>query len=323
MIYNYKNIIKEGMVIKNYQEMISLLQETRKKTHDKKERQEKEWHRYFDWTREGNKYIITEVYEQPRVETIHNKKGRYINYFGYILLDILRQNEGMIHWFKKQLFEEMRMKSYPYLKYTEEIRDKYTDIVDETINNIFESCVRQMQNKGLIKVEKTFEFMTTDEQILTPLTEDEQERYKQLEEDAYVDFAIIYHIDANDIGKIKKTISYFHAWDKYYRELGSLIDNEFGADIYRRIKITLVTDAVYDVDEKTVYDDLNNAINDRLFEIAEGCTNKEARRNIQILADLNCTTYEDYFYKVRSAEIAYEIFTDEDGSEYPVSAAAL
>jgi len=56
-----KNNLYVGMVVKNYKMLCHLLNQE-PKTSDSKKAQEKEWKRFFDWTREGQKYIIINVH---------------------------------------------------------------------------------------------------------------------------------------------------------------------------------------------------------------------------------------------------------------------
>jgi len=60
------------LIIKNYKEMCKILNEE-EKTSNSKKAQQKEWKRYFDFGKEGQKYIIYEIYEKPL------PKNMYIN----------------------------------------------------------------------------------------------------------------------------------------------------------------------------------------------------------------------------------------------------
>lgn len=76
----FENIIKDNnkifedqiLIIKNYKEMCKILKEN-EKTGDSKKAQQKEWKRYFDFSKEGQKYLIYEIYEKPL------PKNMYIN----------------------------------------------------------------------------------------------------------------------------------------------------------------------------------------------------------------------------------------------------
>lgn len=320
--------IQVGSVIKNYKTMCELLQENYKKTHDKRKRQEDEWHRYFNWIRDGNKFIITELYDIPSPPIVTQGKGKYINYFGYILLNILKENNGEILLFKNQLMERMRMKSRPYIEYAK--NNPYYDevaIVNNAINKIFDACLIQMEHKGYIRVEKVREFIKTSDDtgktIFEKLSEEDILTYEQLEDEALSIYAL-----ENDrrTGRIsKRDISMHGDWFGYYRILNPLVDEVFNCNIRVRLKIELVVYAVYDVNPDTVYDDLNNAICQRLINISDKmkASNKTGWNDIIYLSELNCTTYEGYEEKICNTDILYEIFYDDNDCEYPVSVAAF
>lgn len=65
MIENYKDIIKVGAIIKNYKIMCKLLQENINTGHSR-DAQLKEWNRHFKYKKEGQNYIILEVYKNPK-----------------------------------------------------------------------------------------------------------------------------------------------------------------------------------------------------------------------------------------------------------------
>lgn len=65
--------LKVGETYKNYRELCSALDEP-VKTSNSKKAQLKEWARYFDWSKEGNKFIITEIYLEPK-EKVENRGG--------------------------------------------------------------------------------------------------------------------------------------------------------------------------------------------------------------------------------------------------------
>lgn len=54
--------ITEGLIVKNYKEMCSLLNQT-VKGGDSKKAQLKEWSTYFNYEKDGNKFVIKEIYD--------------------------------------------------------------------------------------------------------------------------------------------------------------------------------------------------------------------------------------------------------------------
>ena len=58
------NSLNEGMIVKNYRELCDLLGVNIKDGKSRK-LQIEEWKRYFDFERQGNKYIINKIYNTP------------------------------------------------------------------------------------------------------------------------------------------------------------------------------------------------------------------------------------------------------------------
>ena len=56
--------LKVGLIVKNYKEMCKLL-EQEPKTSNSKKAQLKEWERYFDFFKDGQKIVITKIYNSP------------------------------------------------------------------------------------------------------------------------------------------------------------------------------------------------------------------------------------------------------------------
>ena len=63
-----------GMVIKNYKELCTILNEEAK-TGKAKQLQLKNWKRYFDWEKDGQKFIIVDIYDTPLPKEDLRRKG--------------------------------------------------------------------------------------------------------------------------------------------------------------------------------------------------------------------------------------------------------
>lgn len=106
------------LIIKNYKEMCKILKEN-EKTGDSKKAQQKEWKRYFDFSKEGQKYLIYEIYEKPL------PKNMYIN-----PIDIL--NELLIC---ERIIEHMENPKYKDKRYVVSMTGLAYDL--GYINDIF------------------------------------------------------------------------------------------------------------------------------------------------------------------------------------------
>lgn len=85
---NLENI-KKGTIGKNYRDMCRILEEPILEGNSKKA-QLKEWKRKFDWDKQGNKFIIKEIYDTPLPEDF-SENDIYTKYVNTILLKYLKE----------------------------------------------------------------------------------------------------------------------------------------------------------------------------------------------------------------------------------------
>lgn len=71
------NNIVVGQIVKNYKELCVLLGQEISKGGSSRKAQLKEFARYFEWERDGQKYIITDIYDTP----LSKKDGRLDGHF--------------------------------------------------------------------------------------------------------------------------------------------------------------------------------------------------------------------------------------------------
>ena len=161
--------LEVGLIVKNYKAMCELLNESVKAGNSKKT-QLKEWERYFNYSKQGNKFIITDIYDVPaeRIDLRNNRRTPYIDYIENLLISLL------VH--KKKLFLsrnailkslEMINDNYTYVKYNphkhihelinidkEEIKDFY-NTTDDLLKRNIESALDGLERKRLISWNKT------------------------------------------------------------------------------------------------------------------------------------------------------------------------
>lgn len=89
------SILTEGLVVKNYKSMCSLLNCSVCEGNSKKS-QLKNWKRYFNYEKSGQKFIITEIYDTPfpSEDARKLKEGLYVKYIELLLLRYLSSCEG-------------------------------------------------------------------------------------------------------------------------------------------------------------------------------------------------------------------------------------
>jgi hypothetical protein len=98
---NIENLTN-GMKVKNYKEMCSILNEETS-TGTAKIAQLKEWERYFDYEKSGHKFIINEIYAQPLPKDF-SENDIYSKYVQVILTEYLKEI-GSGNYTMKQLLK--------------------------------------------------------------------------------------------------------------------------------------------------------------------------------------------------------------------------
>lgn len=108
-----------GQIIKNYKELCKILG-IECKSSDSKKAVIKELERHCRYEKQGNKFIVLEVYEVALEKTDNRKLGnnsKYVENIEYILLNILSQSDGYKSIFtKSNLFEYLGMINPLYLQ---------------------------------------------------------------------------------------------------------------------------------------------------------------------------------------------------------------
>lgn len=131
--------LKEGLVVKNYKSMCSLL-ECDVCGGDSKKSQLKNWKRYFNYEKSGQKFIITEIYDTPfpSEDARKLKEGLYVKYIELLLLKYLSSCEGyQTKITKSNLYQILGLtnKNYYQLKSSDNPYE-----IANIKNNIKENC---------------------------------------------------------------------------------------------------------------------------------------------------------------------------------------
>ena len=110
-----------GMVVKNYKEMCRLLGEPEKNGGTSKKAQLKEWRRHLDWMRDGNRYIILDIYEQPLPREdgrMNGNRAIYVKLVETVLAYYLSSCEGHTKTLTRRRWQELLgMVNKKYYKY--------------------------------------------------------------------------------------------------------------------------------------------------------------------------------------------------------------
>lgn len=181
---NVKNLT-EGMVVKNYKVMCELLEQEPSSGNGKK-CQIKTWERYFDYHKKGQKFIITQIYNEPLPEYDGRKfrDGVYAKYIEVLLLRYLALNHDQIVGItKRQLFCLLGFVPTTYNGYSsagiKSIQEKYNathrqeikrgdvecfcDSLEVKLNSVIESALISMKRKNLIDYTLQYMIVTNDD----------------------------------------------------------------------------------------------------------------------------------------------------------------
>lgn len=164
----YIEKLEVGQIHKSYKALCEILNEDTKGGKSKKY-QIKRWERYFGYSKEGNKFIIDEIYHVPKDAVDLRVNGgnnvKYLNEIEYLILDLLakEKNKGKVFISKNKLLEALDMvnPNYMYGKYnTYKVAD-YTTISQYSINDFYDttdgvlkrnlaSALKSLKDKSLI-----------------------------------------------------------------------------------------------------------------------------------------------------------------------------
>lgn len=149
VVQKYHGALHEGMTVKNYKELCSLLGEDIQYGNSKKA-QHKEWQRYFDYEKVGHKYIITELYSKPLPKEdgrINNGQSIYSEHIELLLLHYLsKQEDKTIKLTNKNIFLLLGMANRSYMKKNSIIKNELKDdmITDFQINHFYQRSYKKL-----------------------------------------------------------------------------------------------------------------------------------------------------------------------------------
>jgi hypothetical protein len=154
--YSYLNEINlsklsVGQIIKNYKVFCELLGEEAKSGSKGKQYQMKEWERYFNFTKSGQKFIMQEIYTEPKIK-LENRGGnnriKYMEIIEKLILDLLVQskNNGHIFLSKNKLLRELMMVNINYAECKKRIPklSQFMGIDEQNILEFYDSAGRTL-----------------------------------------------------------------------------------------------------------------------------------------------------------------------------------
>ena len=239
-----------GMVIKNYKELCIVLNEE-VRTGKAKQLQLKNWQRYFDWVKDGQKFIITDIYDTPLPKEDLRRKGNnsiYKNYIELILLQYLSKQEGYRKTFTKRNWLELlgminnkygkepktKLKQLDYCINDQEITLFYIRS-NKKLERVLHDALSNLQREKLIIVEyetvivsvdgmgREHRFIANDYQKKRIL---QTERYILKNVMQYKNMFYVYIKNKSNeyYNKVNEKLNELYGWKYYYKQIKIIYD---------------------------------------------------------------------------------------------------
>lgn len=253
--------LNEGMVVKNYKEMCTLLDEPYYKAAGRaKDNQIEQWERYFDYERVGHNWIIKTIYNEPLPDA---SKIRSI-YTGLIelrIMEFLEKSIGSELFISKtKLYQMLGMASCKYFEFRQEYHETHADDicdlysiqrVDSKLNDILNSALSSMSKRFLIKYQYediVHEKMNDGTIIQRRMTTDEAKKVLTINRELLLEYRERLKVPDLNIQGVynrqmitqfykeaeKRIKALFPTWDRNYKKLRIIKCNE---DIQKAIPI--------------------------------------------------------------------------------------
>lgn len=243
--------LKSGDVVKNYKELCMMLGEEIKSGSSKKA-QFKEFERYFQYEKQGQKFLIQNVHETPLPKDDKRKDGNrrvYLTYIENILLPHLSELEnGTGYFIKKELWRTLGMVNQFYenlpLKDLLEMDSRMTywqlqkfyQICSYKLSSILFSSLNSLQSRNLISYEEQY-VIVSDSKKRIHIANDKEKK----------DIAEAEKIILEKMGLSNKLFVASHfKLSEFYSYMSSYVNENFKWDsVYKQYKITLTNNKQY------------------------------------------------------------------------------
>lgn len=159
------NNLTEGLIIKNYRELCDLIGE-KVKSGKSKVLQLNNLEKYVEYQKDGNKFIITKIYEEHEIIHKEIKRGRksiYGDMIEVLLMDALAKKDSHLIISKSALIKDMGLVNDNYKKgygnqlllaskldMTVDYVNEFYKLNDSNLNNVLKSALKSLNNKRLI-----------------------------------------------------------------------------------------------------------------------------------------------------------------------------
>ena len=236
-ITNIKQV-KQGQIFKSYRDLCRFIGCEPKKNSKGKTYHLKDLARYFAWENEGNKFIITEVYSNPkskvdgRKNNGGNRNNKYDELMDQLILDFLSRNKN-VEMPLSEIIENLNFFQNNYFIIAESYRafannnnlsaglvSSYYLKCRDTVRGCLETALNRLQRQGILTWEKKIYLKCNDSS-----------------DNCY----------AEDLGKEFKD-KFTHAEKEVYEEMGINPSNRIVTTVNKSYKSKVVKKIVNDAD---------------------------------------------------------------------------
>ncbi|OMD66204.1 MULTISPECIES: hypothetical protein [Paenibacillus] len=160
---NLSNIAK-GQEVRNYNSMCELIEEPIKNKGKSRLLQLENWKQYFEYKKNGHKFIIGDILSRSQIEK-NSRKLTFITYIEMLILEnlISKKNKGKIFLSKGRLLKLLYMINANYgeckrrpeklselIEVDKDNTYEFYEFADKTLKRNLEKALNNLRNKGLI-----------------------------------------------------------------------------------------------------------------------------------------------------------------------------
>lgn len=298
----FKELLEVGQVYKSYRQVCEVLGEN-VKNGNSKSAQIKEWERHFSYSKDGNKFVIEEIYDVPK-EKVDNRGGNnshITNLLSLILVNTLYNEENnSLKLTLGKLYKKFNMINDNFNTYKDKngMLSKYLNIDIDIVKEFYslnhnnfkrtiENVLNKLQNERIIIYDKVTYIKPVDEKQHRPADESEKVTIMYIEKlllnkydyESYPD--IYYSNDYKDFMYDSKKLMKEFNISYYYFVYDITINKLFIGD---KLKELILTNDMFFDKKKELNDSLIDRIN----------TNAMNRQITSMAVNSKNETYTDY-----------------------------
>lgn len=302
--------LQVGQTVKNYKELCALLGEKESAGNSRKA-QLKEFARYFEWEKSGQKFLITDIYDTPLPKEDGRNKGKYVKCIEIILLNYLSKQKGYTYTLsKKKWWELLGMVNRKYDNVSQEELLEINPVITKfEIRHYYQRCNKKLEEILFSALRSLSSRKLIDWEIETVIVTRNQEKTHYRVANVF-EKKMILRAERYVLHKIMHLEKMFNVFakqmqDEFYRLVNEILKDSLDEDwqyYFKQVKIIYnhdqVVEAIPDIEAELRKLELNDKVVNTLNEHAEEKYRKERKK------------YED-----NSAKLFEKLVNGEDISE--------